>query len=711
MRVERKKTKHAARLAALFLAVGAVGAAGAGASPEPGEPAEIKVRGFGFFKNFELRTALRLLLDDGARRETLDANFVEDAALVLNSELVEQGFFAAAVEAVWIDAEGRPGRATLDAMLSDPLERPLAIRELRLEARPGVRAVVEKVEISGLTVLAPEEATRFFRPTTGLYTPDSARAWSPARTRSATDRLREALRARGRAEARVKIVGEELDRATGAVELRIEVVEGPLWRITDWRVDLEGGPGAPPLVAPARMVGETWTRDWALDAGQSARREYYKRGYADARAAWVPEAPPVPPGAAERPATAVARVAPGEPRTLGEAAFTGSEKTSRKLLRSRANLTPGGPYNPEEIDAARLRLARLGVFRRIDVDETDSATEPGERDAIFRLTPEPSWQASWMLGYGSYEQVRGAVELSRSNLWGLAHRDRVEVTQSMKSTTGEYRYTVPTLFHDTVEGTGRIFGLRREEQSFVRQEYGASTEAAREVPWIDARGTAGLTYEVLRADDVELGTSPDEATETTVSAFNLGLVRDRRDNPIMPRAGYRWSVRSETALPELGSEVGYERLELAASWHRALGEDRWLHLGVSHGFITQGEGETPVNKLFFPGGESSNRGYQEGEATQRDASGRFVGVRSTWLVNAEFEQLVTGRWTAVVFSDTSGTATDMNNWPGDEVLTALGLGIRYHSPIGPVRLEYGRNLNPRDGDPSGTLHFSIGFPF
>ena len=96
---------------------------------------------------------------------------------------------------------------------------------------------------------------------------------------------------------------------------------------------------------------------------------------------------------------------------------------------------------------------------------------------------------------------------------------------------------------------------------------------------------------------------------------------------------------------------------------------------------------------------------------ERQPDGRYVGVRSHWLVNVELEQLITGRWTAVLFSDTLGTAADMDDWPGTEVLTTLGLGLRYQSPIGPLRLEYGRNLNPRDGDPPGTLHFSIGFPF
>lgn len=699
MRAERRMRSWLA--AGLLFAV----AAGGGVA----KPAELEVDGFGLFKDRELKQALGLLLGDGVKRETMDASFIEDASLVLSSELVEQGFFEAKVAASWTDAEGRRGSAELNAELSRPLPRPLAATKVRLEARPGLRAVVEEVRFEGLTVLAPEEAEAFFRPRAGLFTPEAVRAWSAARVKRAASQLREALRARGHAEATVEVAETTVDRTTGEVRLTVRVDAGPLWRVRGWRA--ETSDGAEVLGGePRGLAGAAWSRALAQDQAQALRSLYHAKGYADARVSWEAE-----PGDSkedgERPVTAVAKVEPGRSWTIGAVRTEGARKTQPGLVETRLRLVPGAPYDPQAIDAARLRLARLGVFRRVEADGVAGA-EPGTRDVVFRVEEEAGWQAAWTLGYGSYEQFRGAVELSRTNLWGLAHRDRVELGQSVKASRGEYRYTVPTLFDDTVEGSARVFGLRREEPSFTRLEYGAGVEAARDVPWIDARGTAGLTYEVLRADDVELGGALEAATETAVTALNLGLTRDRRDNPIRPRSGQRWSLRTETALPELGSEVRYERVEAAWSWHRPLGGDeRWLHLGLSHGFLADGGDEVPLNKLFFPGGESSIRGYMEGEASPRDASGRFVGARNVWLVNLEFEQVITGRWTAVVFSDTSGASVEFEDWPGREVLSSAGLGLRYQSPIGPLRLEYGWNLNRRENDPTGTLHFSIGFPF
>jgi Outer membrane protein/protective antigen OMA87 len=701
----RAESRTRNRLAAVWLTVASAAAAGGLGA----KPAELEVHGFGFFKDRELRQAVGMLLGDESRRETFDASFVEDAALVLNSELVEQGFFEAKVRATWTDTDGRSGGAEIDAELSRPLPRPLTVGKLRLEARPGRRAVVEEVRFEGLSVLTQEEAEAFFRPRAGLFTPDEVRAWSPERVRRAAAQLREALRARGHAEATVSVPDTSPDPATGEVRLTVRVNPGPLWRVTAWRAEV-ADEGELPGGAPRGLLGSPWTRTLEQDQAQALRSLYHEKGYADARVSWVAE-PGVATANGERPVTAVAKVEPGRPWRIGAVRTEGAEKTRAKLMEERLRLEAGAPYDPQAIDAARLRLARLGVFRRVDVDGV-AGTEPGEREVVFRVEEDASWQAAWTLGYGSYEQLRGSVELTRSNLWGLAHRDRVELGQSMKASRGEYRYTVPTLFDDTVEGSARVFGLRREEPSFTRLEYGAGVEAARELPWLGALGTTGLSYQVLRADDVELGAMAGEATETTVTAVNLGLTRDRRDNPIRPRRGQRWSLRTETALPELGSEVRYERLEAAWSWHRPLGGDeRWLHLGVSHGLLTNGGDEVPVNKLFFPGGESSIRGYGEGEASPRDAGGRFVGARSVWLVNVEFEQTITGRWTAVIFSDTSGASMDAGDWPGREVLSSAGAGLRYQSPIGPIRLEYGWNLRRREMDPTGTLHFSIGFPF
>jgi outer membrane translocation and assembly module TamA len=121
--------------------------------------------------------------------------------------------------------------------------------------------------------------------------------------------------------------------------------------------------------------------------------------------------------------------------------------------------------------------------------------------------------------------------------------------------------------------------------------------------------------------------------------------------------------------------------------------------------------DLPVNVRFFPGGEGSIRGYGDGEASPRAANGEFIGAKSYVLLNVEVEQALTSRWSVVLFGDTLGIAARIADYPFAEELYSVGLGVRYRTPVGPVRLEYGRNINPRSLDPSGALQLSIGVPF
>jgi outer membrane protein assembly factor BamA len=199
-----------------------------------------------------------------------------------------------------------------------------------------------------------------------------------------------------------------------------------------------------------------------------------------------------------------------------------------------------------------------------------------------------------------------------------------------------------------------------------------------------------------------------------VGSIIADIKHDRRDNPLYPRRGYKIFGNFEVASDYLGGEANYERVQVSGSWHHPIGGGRYVSLGLTHAVVVT-VGSTaknlPFNRRFFPGGENSIRGYGEGEASPRDAQGRFIGAETITLGTAEFEQALTPQWSLVLFSDSLGYAASAANYPFDTGLFSVGVGIRWKTLIGPVRLEYGHNLNPRRRDPVGTLQFSLGYPF
>src|SRR5205807_3263883 len=203
-------------------------------------------------------------------------------------------------------------------------------------------------------------------------------------------------------------------------------------------------------------------------------------------------------------------------------------------------------------------------------------------------------------------------------------------------------------------------------------------------------------------------------TNANVGAIIADVKHDRRDNPLYPGKGYKVFVNLELASEYLGGDVNYERMELWGSWHQPLGGGRLLSVGLSHGFVVSSGAaakDLPFNRRFFPGGENSIRGYPEGKASPRNEQGQIVGAETYTLGTVEFEQALTPKLSLVLFSDSLGTARRVANYPFDTGLFSVGGGLRLKTVIGPVRLEYGHNLNPREKDPSGTVQFSIGYPF
>lgn len=671
--------------------------------------AKIEVNGLGWIRNRDQRLSLERLLG-GQRREVIESSAIEDAAFLLVSALETEGFLKPVIEIAITPPNGTPQKFLFDTTLATPLPRDLSAASLAFNVKEGVRYVVDEVHIAGLTAFPVETAHGYFMPGQALFATGAARAYTPARLRRALGTVQEELVQRGYAEAQAKTTDVKIDDRTGKVSLAVEVVEGPRWEVGAVRF-VGGEQSGVPLDYGSTFTKVSWTPLLQQDLRERVRRSFYEHGYPEMSVRLAPTTGPVVAGVKSVDVTAT--ITHGQKVQVGQVRFEGNERTRETVLRRRVLAKPGDPLNPIQLERSRYRLSRLGVFDTVDV-----RYEPADgpvRDPVFMFEEARRREANLLLGYGSYEQVRVGLEYRQRNLFGLAHQSRAEVVQSMKSSRGEYSYTVPEIFGETIDGTARVFGLQREERAFLRQEFGLNLSLKRPLPWFKIDATTGYTYQALLSKDNELGTKIIDAENITVASVDFGLTSDQRDNPLRPRHGFRWFAQLEAASRQLGGEADYQRFEAGGAFHTAWGKTRWIHLGLTHGLITTQGAENdrllPVNKRFFPGGDSSIRGYQLGEAAPRGGDGRFVGAKTYLLFNAELEQALTSNWSVVLFADALGSAVQLSKYPFDERLYTVGLGARYQTLIGPVRMEYGRNINPRVDDPAGTLHFSVGFPF
>jgi outer membrane protein assembly complex protein YaeT len=513
-------------------------------------------------------------------------------------------------------------------------------------------------------------------------------------------------------DAKAEASNLQRNEKTGAVRVRIEVKQGSKFVVRSVREEfhLESSPG-PALqrtVYPNKAYSKLWLQDFTL----GLKTNEFHRGFPDTRVEIQTLRQTPRDGRVEL--DLLAQVRSGPQVHVAGVDFQGQKKTKRWLLRRSVRIQRGDLLDPIRVENGRYRLARLGVFDTVDLDY--HVLSEREREIIYRLREAKHLTLSLLFGWGSYELLRGGIETDLNNIWGLAHHAQITAIQSFKASSGNFTYTVPELIGKDVDLFVNASGLRRQEVSFTRLEYGGGVGLHKYFQSAATDVSARYNYQILNAQDFTTfqEVASEGLTNPAVGSIIFEIKHDRRDNPLYPRNGYKVFATVETGARIMGGDANYERVELSPSWHHPLGGGRYLSLGLSHGVdVSFGSpaNNLPFNKRFFPGGDNSIRGYREGEASPRNASGQVLGAETYTLGTVELEQALTPKWSVVLFSDSLGFAHRIADYPFDTGLFSVGVGLRWRTLIGPVRLEYGRNINPRPEDPSGTVQFSLGFPF
>jgi outer membrane protein insertion porin family len=675
------------------------------------EPARLRVSGFGLLGNWELRKIIRLAQGEDRRPEFWDANFLEDSVLILLSHMTEEGYLEPRVQAQVTLPDGSYQTFEWDKEFDTVVPRDLLARRVHFRAQRGVRFFYRQVEITGLRSIRRAPAERYFISAESLIPLKGTRIYTPTRLNRSIANLEEALIRRGFAHARVEIATFQRNDQTGAVRVHVIVEEGLPHVVGSMVTEIRPVDATQAPERTMLRLETPYSRYWAQDFAYGLRTNQYRRGHPDVTVSMDTVR-------RETNETQVvldleARVDPGPRVRVGEVRWEGNRRTRDRVLDHRIRLEPGDWLNPLEAERGRQRIARLGIFDRVDLRYEEA--EEGVRDVVYEVRESRTFELSLLFGYGSYEMLRGGVEMEQRNVLGLAHDVRLRGMQSFKATSGDFHYTIPEMFGEDIDLFTGASGLRREEVSFVREEYGGGAGVRRSLRPIQSDVTFRYDIEVVTAREQDPAVIEQVGLrEARVGAFVLDLHRDRRDNPLVPRRGLKVFGTLELASEALGGQVDYQRFIVGGSYHLRLGGGRYLHAGITHGVSLTGGGrpeEFPFNKRFFPGGENSVRGYQQGEASPLDANGEVIGAETFLQGNLEFEQLLTPSWSLVAFADGVGIARRRADYPYDETLYSVGGGVRWRTLIGPVRLEYGHNLNPRSHDPKGTLHFSIGFPF
>jgi len=405
--------------------------------------------------------------------------------------------------------------------------------------------------------------------------------------------------------------------------------------------------------------------------------------------------------------------------------IAGNEVTRASTIRNELRINAGELARYDAIRETKRRLEALGIFSEVKIEEIQISPETmnlfvvvaeGSRTHVsagvgLETVNEPRSFEVWNFDV----RVRGTAELTRSNVFGTAAQFSLVGQVSIRENRIVASWQQPYFFKIPLETFVNGWWEQEQRTSFRYERQGISLSGVRTFQ-SQANWTVVPTLKYVRTKILELDIEEDEIDRQflpySTTSVGASLLRDRRSNPFNPERGYFFSTAADWAYPLFGAESDFLKLFSRYQHFLPLGNNLTFSFTSRLGL---GSGIMPIPERFFAGGSNSFRGTRYDQLGPKDPStGKPVGGKALLLFNFEFSFPLTSRIEnlyGVLFYDKGNVFADINSLDMTSLEDALGLGLRYRSPLGPVRLELAWNPGATQDDPKVLVFITIGHIF
>ncbi|AMJ59494.1 autotransporter assembly complex protein TamA [Bosea sp. PAMC 26642] len=529
--------------------------------------------------------------------------------------------------------------------------------------------------------------------------------------------------------ALVRALDAYRNRAPAPIVVRVS--PGPVFALRSIAVD-ERGTGAEPAIADPGRVSRLKAGDPAtsasLRAAQAALVDYL-RAQSRPLAKIVELRPVVDHAARIMDVTYV--VDPGPLAGFGDVTIGETGDVPPAVIRSFIYLEPGDPYSPKALADTRKSINTIPAIGSVRIREADRLDAAGNLPIFVETTERPKRLIGFSARYSTIDGPAVKTYWEHRNLFGGAERLRLEadlflaprIDGSKIQRFGDFErsdlggrfgfsFLKPALNGSRYDW---LLDGMATRQRVGTTRYGGYTARYGNVTTAIQRRFSD-TFSVQAGIEVEHGQTSDVLGQVdyTLVGIPLSSKYDSTDSLLDPKRGIR-ATASVTPYPTfLGSTVGIVQSKAAISAYYALDEDaRYVLAGrIGLGSIAgEGLADIPATRRFYAGGGGSVRGYAYRTLSPLGPFGQLTGGRSLFEGSVEARIKITETIGIVPFFD-AGAAFESSIPNFKETLQlAAGLGLRYYTPIGPIRLDVAAPLNPRKGDKPVAVYVSIGQAF
>jgi len=524
---------------------------------------------------------------------------------------------------------------------------------------------------------------------------------------------------------------DNLNGKVGDLSIHYEIVEGAQTKVADLKIDgnrtidtkeLSGVLGLSP--------GEPYSESNLSGDRNNILALYYNDGFPDAQV----EGQATPAADQADKVNVVFQIKEGQRVNVLRVLLTGYEHTRYGVMAREVQVKPGGPLREGDVVESQRKLYNLAIFNRVQIapqnpDGTDTdktvvvAVEEGRRYTFgygggIELQELPG-NGSNPSGVSFTASPRVILEFGKNNVEGRGQ----SISFKVRASTLQYRavltYTAPHFLanpHFNVQLT-TYADKSQDINTFNSERYEAAVQFVDSVsPQTSLLFRYFFRHVIVIASSLKI--APDEiplfSQPTLISGFGVSWVRDKRNNAADASKGMYNSVDFSVAGKPIGSSASFMRIFVQNSTYHPFGRSfvfaRAIRFGVEHTFPDTTPDEIPLPERFFAGGGQSIRGFGLNQAGPRDpVTGFPVGGLALLAFNQELRfplklPYAGNRIGGTVFYDAGNVYTDLSHitfryTPSSQtdlnyLSHTVGAGLRYSTPIGPVRVDFGYQINP-----------------
>jgi outer membrane protein insertion porin family len=431
-------------------------------------------------------------------------------------------------------------------------------------------------------------------------------------------------------------------------------------------------------------------------------------------------------------------VSPGGVYHFDGVTVTGLRRLRPSFVTKRFTRLEGKTYSPDVLDERFRTLMKTGQFNLLQI-------KPVPVDGhLLRLDisaeEAKSKEFGFWVGFDTYEGALAGVQVGDRNLFGYGRPLTASIEVSQRSYRGDILYEDPFFLDTDFVFTARVSAFTFDYDGYTKFELGGRFELSRKITKYDE---ASLTFSARHVKITDSEIRPGfllGQEDYQVDTIGLTNTLDLRESPYVNPRGFLVGNTLDVASSALGSDIEFIRGTMRVGYYLPFGpkpltpgvvEDqpvesgfrRWLHqssiafgarAGVIHSLTDSGSDEVtaiPIDERFFNGGATTVRSFGERDLGPHDNHGHPVGGEFFTVFNVEYTFPIFGELQGAVFTDAGNLLPTSEDVGLNDMRYAVGAGLRYKLPVGPIRLDYGVNPDPREFEDFGAFHFSFGFAF